>query len=422
MRTLYVDAFSGISGNMFIGALLDLGLEVEGFLDHTREMGIKDEEFILQKVIRQGISSTYFNLKGEEEKIEDQDLDSHNHRDHDHTHHHHEDKEGVGETHHHDHSHTHHHHRNLKDVMDIIDSSSFSDQVKETAKSIFTILAQAEASVHGSSLSKVHFHEVGELDSIIDCLGAAYFFHALEVDQVIFGPINTGAGIVKCAHGNYPIPTPATAAILTKIKAPIGGVYQDKELTTPTGAAIAACLYDRFESSPKGQILGTGYGAGTRDNALPNVLRILLLEEEEESLPVWYSCNVDDMSGEELGFLMDKLFESGARDVSFTPIFMKKNRPGQRIDVLGDMGVSEELKSVLFAHSSTLGIKKIPLEKIEMDRSFKELNFGGQLISCKKASYGDISKSTYEYEDVKKIAKMRGWSIRDTIKKLNECI
>lgn len=417
MRTLYVDAFSGISGNMFIGALLDLGLDLQEFLSHTREMGIADEEFIVKKVVRQGISSTYFNLQGEEEKLEEGHKHAHNHN-HGHGHNpsHGENKhvhgnaqDGLG-----------HSHRNLKEVMAIIESSTFSDKVKDTAKRIFTILAQAEASVHGSSLSEVHFHEVGELDSIVDCLGAAYFFHALDIDRVVFAPINTGAGIVKCAHGNYPIPTPATASILAKIKAPLGGVYQDKELTTPTGAAIVACLYDAFENSSKGQILATGYGAGSRDNSLPNVLRVLLLEDEEESLPVWYSCNIDDMSGEELGFLMEKLFDSGARDVSYTPIFMKKNRPGHRIDVLGDISVSEKLKKVLFTHSTTLGIKKIPIEKIEMERSFEEFNFNGNLVSRKKASYQDISKFSYEYEDVKKMANAKGWSIRQTIDEINQ--
>lgn len=412
MRTLYVDAFSGISGNMFIGALLDLGLKTQEFLEILEKMGVSKEDIIHKKVVRQGISASYFNVRGEEEKILDP---GHHHHDH-----------HCGDHHDHDHNHNHHHghghhheHRNLRDVLAIIEASDFSDKVKTTAKKIYQVLAEAEAQVHGASISDVHFHEVGDLDSIVDSLGAAYFFHALEVDKVVFGPINTGAGMVKCAHGDYPVPTPATSHILAKIQAPIGGVYQDKELTTPTGAAIVAALYDQFQPRPQGRVLGTGYGAGTRDNDLPNVLRVLLLEEEESSLPVWYSCNVDDMTGEEMGFLMDKLFEEGARDVTFTPIFMKKNRPGQRIDVLGDYSVAEGLKKTLFAHSSTLGIKQITIDKYEMDRTIDRVPFMDGFIRKKKARYEDIEKSSLEYEDLKALAQVHGWTLRQAIEEIN---
>lgn len=394
MKTLYIDPFSGISGNMFIGALLDLGLKADGFLDQLEKMGIPRDQIIIKKVVKQGISASYFNLRGEEDKL-------------DHDHH----------GHHGDHSHQH---RKLKDLLAIIDSSGFSDQVKNTAKKIYHILAEAEAHVHGSSVNEVHFHEVGDLDSIVDCLGAAYFFHALDLDRVAFGTINTGAGMVKCAHGDYPIPTPATSYILTKIQAPIGGVYVDKELTTPTGAAIVATLYDQFQMRPQGRVLATGYGAGSRDNNLANVLRVMILQEEEALLPVWYSCNVDDMTGEELGFLMERLFEKGARDVSFTPIFMKKNRPGQRVDVLGDYSVAEDLKNTLFRHSSTLGIKEIPIEKYEMNRRLESISFLDGLVRKKTASYGDISKSSYEYEDIRELARIHDWTLKEVVEKLDQ--
>lgn len=415
MRTLFVDAFSGISGNMFIGSLLDLGLKSDDFLTHLEEMGIHKEEIFIKKVMRQGISATYFNLQGEEEKLIEHDHEHDCTHEHDHTHEH-RHSHGQEKANH------QHCHRNLKDVLAIIDASSFTNEVKNTAKKIFTKLAEAEAGVHGTSISEVHFHEVGELDSIVDCLGAAYFFHCLEIDKVVFSTINTGSGMVKCAHGNYPIPTPATSLILSKIQAPIGGVYQNKELTTPTGAAIVAALYDEFQMRPQGRILGTGYGAGTRDNELPNVLRVLLLEEEESFAPVWYSCNVDDMTGEDLGFLMEKLFEKGARDVSYTPIFMKKNRPGQRIDVLGDTGVAQEIKRVLFRYSTTLGIKEIPIKKYEMDRFFEKIPFLGLEVSKKTAKFQDITKSSLEFEDVKKIAEVQGWTLNQTINKINQHI
>lgn len=329
-----------------------------------KDFGLNREDFLLEKVNRQGITATYFNLKGEEEKLEDS-YHSHGH-DHHHNHHHtHHHVHSHSHDHDHTHTHSHHEHRGINEVFHIIDHSAFEKKVKETAKKIYLELAEAEAFVHGSTIEEVHFHEVGELDSIVDALGAAYFFHVFEIDKVVFSIINTGGGMVHCAHGDYPVPSPATTKILEKIHAPIGGIYQEKELTTPTGAAIVAALCDEFSTHGKGRILATGYGAGTRDNELPNVLRVSILEEEEETLPVWYSCNVDDMTGEELGFLMEKLFDSGARDVTFTPIFMKKNRPGHRIVVLTDLPNQEKMKEILFLHTTTLGLKKIPLEKVE---------------------------------------------------------
>lgn len=409
MKTLYLNCFSGISGNMFIGALLDLGIKAEEIYNILSVYGLDSEDIILKKVDRQGIQATYFNLKGEEEKLDQGH--SHHHHDHGHVH---------DDHHNHSHEHTHHHkhshHRGLKEVEELLAKAPVEPEVIETAKQIFYVIAEAESKVHNMSIEEIHFHEVGELDSIVDCLLASYLFHILEVDYVVASNINTGSGIVNCAHGEYPVPAPATLEVLTSVNAPIGGIEIPRELTTPTGAAIIATLVDKFSNMPKGRVLATGYGAGTYDNKVPNVLRATIIEDEEEIDPVWFSCNVDDMTGEELGFLMDKLFEVGAKDVTFTPIFMKKNRPGQRIDVLGNDDIEEQLVDTLFTHSSTLGIKKILIDKIEFHRSYEQLDLKDQTIDNKIGYWKDMSKESFEFEDIKRSALAQGISIREALK------
>lgn len=399
MRALYIDPFSGISGNMYIGALLDMGAEIGPFLEGIAPLGVTAEDILLKKVDRKGIRATYFNLKGEEEKLR-----AHEHE-HEHAHHH-EHEHG------HTHNHTHGGHRTLADVMDCIDKSAFDDEVKILAKAIYMPLARAEAAIHGKCLADVHFHEVGETDAIVDVLGAAYFTFAWDVEEIYVGKINAGFGTVHCAHGNYPLPAPATAKILADLNAPLGGMPVETELTTPTGAAILKGIGAQYRPMPEGRILKSAYGAGTKDGAWANVLRVLLLETEEAEAPIWYSCNIDDMTGEELGFCMEKLFEAGAKDVTFTPIYMKKNRPGQRIDVLGARADAEALKEILFTHTTTLGIKEIPLEKIELARTVESGTIGTRAVRTKTARYGDRKKASPEYEDLRALATEEDISLR----------
>lgn len=392
MRALYIDPFSGISGNMFIGAMLDGGYKIEPFLKGLHPLGIHLEDVILEKRDKAGISATYFNLIGEEDKLSEAD-GVHEHV-HDHSHDH---------VHEHDHQHSHRH-RDLKAVHDLIDRCDFSEEVKSLAKAIYRPLAEAEAKVHGKDPDTVHFHEVGELDSVVDVLGAAYFTIAADVEAIYVGAVNPGGGTVHCAHGEYPVPAPATAYLLASLDAPLGGPKADVELTTPTGAAILKGIGANYMSRPEGRVLKVSYGAGTRDGVVPNVLRIFFLETEEKTAPVWYSCNLDDMTGEALGFCMERLFEAGARDVSFTPIFMKKNRPGYRLDVLTDGEKSRAVCDVLFTHTTTLGIKKIPVEKIELPRRIEETETDLGSVRTKIGKWHDMEKASPEYEDLRKIA------------------
>ena len=392
MRALYIDPFSGISGNMFIGAMVDGGYKIEPFLKGIHPLGFHPEDVIVEKRDKAGISATYFNLIGEEEKLSEVD-DDHEHK-HSHSHDH-----GHG----HDHKYSHHH-RDLKAVHDLIDRCDFSEEVKSLAKAIYRPLAEAEAKVHGKDPDTVHFHEVGELDSVVDVLGAAYFTVIADVEAIYVGAVNPGGGTVHCAHGEYPVPAPATAYLLSSLNAPLGGPKADVELTTPTGAAILKGIGANYMARPEGRVLKVSYGAGTRDGAVPNVLRLFFLETEEAAAPVWYSCNLDDMTGEAMGFCMERLFEAGARDVSYTPIFMKKNRPGYRLDVLTDGEKSSAVCDVLFSHTTTLGIKKIPIEKIELPRRIEKTETDLGSIRTKFSKWHDMKKASPEYEDLRKIA------------------
>lgn len=376
MRALYIDPFSGISGNMFIGAMVDGGFSPKGFIEGLAPLGIEDDDVIFEKREKNGILATYFNLKNEE-----------------------------------DHHHHHHHHRGLDDMLAIIEKSGFDREVKDLAKDIFLPLAEAEASVHGKNLREVHFHEVGELDAAVDVLGAAYYILLSGVEAVYVGKINTGAGMVTCAHGNYPVPAPATAHILSALDVPLGGELVEEELTTPTGAAILKGMKASYRPRPEGRVLKVAYGAGTRDNALANVLRLFFLETEEARAPIFFSCNLDDMTGEAMGFCMERLFDAGARDVSFTPIFMKKNRPGYRLDILTDGEKEAAVLDALFTHTTTLGVKKFPLEKIELPRTFRRVSTEAGPVSTKFARYKDVEKASPEYEDLRALALERGTTL-----------
>lgn len=390
MRVLYIDPFSGISGNMFIGAMVDGGLSPEGFIEGLMPLGIAAEDVIFEKREKTGILATYFNLKSEESRHHE-----HKHDHHDHSHDH---------EHEHEHHHDHHHHRGLNHMLALIDQSGFDEAVKELAKAIYLPLAKAEAAVHGKDLYEVHFHEVGELDAVVDVLGAAYYTILSGVEAVYVGKINTGGGMVRCAHGTYPVPAPATAHILSTLDVPLGGAAVEEELTTPTGAAILKGIRAAYRPRPEGRVLKVAYGAGTRDHDLANVLRLFFIETEEARAPIFYSCNLDDMTGEAMGFCMERLFDAGARDVSFTPIFMKKNRPGYRLDVLTDGACEGKVLDALFTHTTTLGVKKIPLEKIELPRGSKETMTALGPVGTKTARYKDVEKISPEYDDLKALA------------------
>lgn len=382
MNILYYDCFSGISGDMNLAAMIGLGVDPHYLIGELAKLGI-DGEFSVEvsAAERKGIHGVRVDVV-----LSGHDTDHENRKD------------------------RHHHvHRNLKDIEQIIEASTLNDDVKATSLAVFRRVAEAEAKIHDRQLYEVHFHEVGATDSIVDIVGAAICFHSLDIDEVWCSPVELGGGFVKCAHGVMPVPAPATLEILSGIPTRSGAVQ--KETTTPTGAAILAELVDRFEPAPEMKTIKTAYGIGHRDTDIPNVLRVSLATVSDlpgrlKTVPACLlECNIDDMTGEMLGDAMDRLMEAGAMDVHFTSIVMKKNRPAVTLSVLCSAEEEDTFKRLVFQHTSTLGIKTIPIKKTVLDISFEQLETPLGSVTMKHAIMdGKLIRSKPELEDCRKLA------------------
>ncbi|WP_338667949.1 nickel pincer cofactor biosynthesis protein LarC [Pseudodesulfovibrio methanolicus] len=405
MNIIYYDCFAGISGDMNLAALIDLGVDPEYLRTELDKLGLGDEfRLDVTEAARNGIRGTRVDVR--------LDAEAHDHdHGHDHAHPHdgheghahaHGDAAGTG--------HAHGPHRTFADIREIIMGSSLADEVKETSLGIFRRVAEAEARVHGKPVDEVHFHEVGATDSIVDIVGAAICHHRLGVDAVWVSPVELGSGFVRCAHGVIPVPAPATVEILHGIPTVSGGT--DMEATTPTGAAIVAELADEFTPAPAMTVTRTGYGVGHRESSQrPNLLRVHLAEVGRSSLSRTsrarlLQCNIDDMTGEMLGHAMDLLLERGAMDVHFTPIIMKKNRPATMLSLLCAEADEARFKDLLFRHTSTLGVKSFPLEKTELERRFDTLETPLGPVTMKRALLdGEVLRSKPEYEECREMAR-----------------
>lgn len=358
MKTIYIEAFAGISGNMLLGALIDAGVPVDYLASEMEKLHLGAYKLINERVNKCGIAANYFNVVLPEEHQHDVTIEQHEHTHvghvHEGHHHHHEhsDDGQTRENHQHElgsyphqhgdtheqqvalampEAHHHHEHRNLQAIAQIINASDLSVQIKERALLVFTALAQAEAKVHGKTIEEVHFHEVGAIDTIIDIAGCVLALEYLGIEKIFVSNIHTGSGFVKCAHGLMPIPAPATAELLQGLRHSHGSIT--KELTTPTGAALMQVLATSCDDIPSG-FSGTkiAYGAGTWELEIPNVLRVNVGEWEAGSGSgdlLVAECNIDDMSGEVYPYVQEKLLQAGALDCWLTPIIMKKGRPAQ---------------------------------------------------------------------------------------------
>ena len=409
-RILYFDCFSGISGDMTIGALLDLGIDQDLFLAELNKIHLDEFEIEIKRGLKKGISGTDFtvHLTHQEHSHEEhthEHEDDHNHHEHTHEHHH---------DHSHEHEHTHEHHhtekphdhahtRNLSDIYKIIDSSDLSEYVKIASKKIFLIVAEAEAKIHAKTIDEVHFHEVGAVDSIVDIIGAAICVEMLQIDEIQCSEINLGSGFVHCEHGVFPVPAPATLEILKGV--PVYSKNAKKELTTPTGAAILKALCSEFGSLPEFVIQKIGYGLGKRDMETPNVLRVIVGKKKSPSTLTMLETNIDNMNPEIYSYLFPKLFDNKALDVFVTPILMKKNRPANILSVLCNEEMAGQLEEILFTETSTLGIRKYKVEREELQREFKNITTRYGMITVKYAfRNGKLLKFTPEYEDCRLIA------------------
>lgn len=368
MRILCYDCFSGISGDMNLGAMIDLGIDKTWLTGELNKLNLKGWELIAERDQRHGITGTKVTVKTRHE----------------------------------------HAHRHLSDIEKIINQSELSPTVKDLSLKIFNKVATAEAIVHGIPVEKVHFHEVGAIDSIIDIVGAAICFNALDAEAVQVSVVELGSGFVKCDHGKLPVPAPATIEIMKGIPSKTGGV--DFEATTPTGAAILSALGTHFGKGMAVKISKTAYGVGHKEHSdIPNLLRVSIGETEGTSGTghdaLLIECNIDDMNPEFCENISERLFKAGASDVCFTNIIMKKGRPGIKLSVICEEGLSDAVREIIFKESTTVGLRTFLFRKDTLARQFDKVETIYGDITVKRSYYkGKLVSSKPEYEECKKIA------------------
>ncbi len=395
-KTLYLEGASGISGDMTVGALLDLGGDESKMRAALGSLPFEGYELTVEKTRRWGLAGTSF------------DVALHHHHHHDH-----------GDGHAHEHGHHHHAHRHLADVMALIAAGNLSDRARSFAEKAFGIVAAAEAKAHGTSLEEVHFHEVGAVDSICDIVAAAVLFDDLGFTDCVVTGLSEGSGFVECAHGSLPVPVPAVLNIAEAHSIPLRLGTASTELVTPTGIALAAAFRTCTELPPSFKVVKTGVGFGTREIGRANCLRALVIEPAAAAggggadQIVVLETNVDDATGEELGVAMEALFAAGARDCHFSPCFMKKNRPGWLVRVIADAALVPQLERVLFGTTSTIGIRKYPVERTVMDRENIRVAVAGGEVEVKRCTFGDIERRYPEADSVKALAGKTGLPFRD---------
>jgi uncharacterized protein (TIGR00299 family) protein len=395
MKILYYDCFAGISGDMNLGAMIDLGVDPIHLKKQLGKLPVHGYELMITKDVRKGISGTKVDVMIDEE---------HQHLKKDHHHH-------QNPVHDHKHGEHAHQHNSYREIRDLINRSELHDKEKEISLAIFSKIAEAEAKIHNKSVDDVHFHEVGAIDSIVDIVGAAICLHYLEPDRILCSTVELGGGTVKCAHGTYPVPAPATAEIIKNIPVRKGTV--DYEATTPTGAAILAACVDQFTDKSDFAIMQTGYGIGSKDASIPNVLRIFLcksVSDATETVPSFIvECNIDDMNPEFYDYIIDSLFSAGAKDVFITPIIMKKSRPAVKLSVLCTPDAEKRVNEVLFRETSTLGVRKYNIDKTMLERETEQVHTRYGDINVKSAFFQGVNiKSKPEYDDCVKIAREKG--------------
>lgn len=375
---LYYDCFSGISGDMNLAAMIDLGVPQDFITEELEKLKLDGYTIEVGPGERNGITGTSVKVKM---------------------------IDGP----------SHHHHRNLADITGIIEKSDLNPNVKTKSISMFEKLAEAEARVHGKEINEVHFHEVGAVDSIVDIVAAAICIDYLKPEKIYCSAVELGSGMVKCAHGTFPVPAPATAEILRG--APVTKGLQPFEATTPTGAVILATMVDEFQEKASFNISKTAYGIGHKKSDTPNVLRVFSVEKTEKAQThnhYMLECNIDDMNPELMGYVMEKLFKAGADDVFITPIIMKKSRNASKLSVLFHESILEPMKEIVIAETTSLGFRVYPVEKAELQREMKEVDSKYGPIRVKEAYHkGEMVRQKPEYEDCARIAREHDIPIRE---------
>ncbi|NLM20515.1 MAG: nickel pincer cofactor biosynthesis protein LarC [Peptococcaceae bacterium] len=448
MKVLYYDCFSGISGDMNLGALVDLGVDREYLLEQLSKLNLDDNYQInFRREERKGIVGTRVEIIVDEQKFQDESSkhklnnenlhayqDVYKNLHHDLHHKNHDIKHDHAHDNHHNHSHDNLHEktsRNLPEIEKIIKESDLSLEVKNRSIKMFELLAQAEGAVHGVGKDKVHFHEVGALDAILDIVGAAICLEYLQVDRIISSSVELGGGFISCAHGLLPVPAPAVVQLLQGVPVKTGRVKF--ETTTPTGAAILAANVEEFSDRQEFIIDKVGYGVGQRDLEIPNVLRVYLGTYSEEhkarsakgnrSLNYMLETNLDDMNPEYYEFVEERLYSAGAIDIFKTPIIMKKSRPGVKLSILTTAERAKAVEEVIFKETTTIGLRKYPVEKRMIPRTTKVLETQYGPVAVKYSYYnGQAIKAKPEYEDCKRIAREKGIALAEVYQEINSLI
>ncbi len=384
---LYLEGACGISGDMTVAALLDLGADAQKLNQALKSLTVKEFDYRISSKQSYGITGCDF------------DVILHEHAGHDHKHPH---------EHHHSHE-----HRHLNDIYAVIEQAQMTGRAKELAKKIFLIVAQAESKAHGCPVSEVHFHEVGAVDSIVDIISAAVLIDDLNITDCIVTGLTEGSGFVSCQHGDLPVPVPAVLNIAEQYGIPLRSSGVTGEMVTPTGIAIAAALRTRSSLPKQYKIVKTGTGLGKRDFGRANLLRAMIIEEDSNNDQIYIvECNIDDAAGEELGFAMEKLTSAGARDVHFIPCFMKKNRPAYILRIITGEKELEEIEKTVFRYTSTIGLRKYPVDRTCMSRTMMTVSLPEADIAVKKCFLKDIVRYYPEYESVRVAAEKSGKPLR----------
>lgn len=395
MKALYFDCTSGISGNMTLGALVEILGDHTYLLNELKKLHVDGYHIHISKSVKNGITGTYVDVHLE-------NIDHHHHHE-GHSHDHEE----------HDHSHQHVH-RNLFDVNKIIDESEIAPSAKALAKRIFLRVAKAESKVHNETLENVHFHEVGAIDSIVDIIGTAVLIDKISPDIIYSSVVNDGYGFIECAHGTIPVPVPATSEIFAASNVIARQIDIDTELVTPTGAAIIAELASSYGTMPAMNVEKIGWGSGTKDLKIPNVLKVAYgeIKKEDDDIIV-IETNIDDCNGEILAYTLEQLFKNKALDAFFTPIYMKKNRPAYRLTVVCKEEDLQAMQDIIFKQTTTIGMRYRREQRAVLERQIKEADTPYGKVRVKEVSHQGNTYLYPEYEDLKRIADEKGIAIKE---------
>lgn len=392
MRTLYIDCGMGAAGDMLTAALLELLPNKDAFLHRMNHLGIPGVVVSAEKSVKCGITGTHFSVK-----VHDVEEDDHLY----------------------DHHHHHHHHGSMDQIRSIVNGMSIPTMVKLDIMAVYSEIAEAESHAHGVPVDQIHFHEVGSMDAVADITAVCLLMHELDVDRVIASAVHVGSGTVCCAHGVLPVPAPATAYILKNV--PIYGGKIQSELCTPTGAALLKHFVEDYGDMPTMKISKIGYGMGKKDFERANCVRVMLGESTDSKDAILeLNCNIDDMTGEEMGFALERLMEHGALDAFTVPVGMKKSRPGVMLTVLCKEVNKEELVHLIFRHTTTLGIREKRCERYVLERSIDTVDTPYGKIRRKVSSGYGVQRVKLEHDDLSRIAKEQNLSLSEVLAKVTE--